>query len=266
MTDVIPVSVEWLTLREQADARSRSGQLGATAARLSPSPTAVHDLGSGTGSMMRWFAPLLARPQTWVLHDWNPLLLEHAAEHAASLSVDVRTSLKDVAHLRAGDLTHATLVTASALLDVLTRDELETIVRACVDSGVPALFTLSVTGVVTLDPLDPGDFVFAAAFNDHQRRTADGRRLLGPDAVAAAIDLFDAAGWTVRVAHSAWRLDASDRMLLEEWLAGWLAAAVEQRPALREWADEYFLRRTAQLAHGILQVVVDHRDILAAPS
>ena len=266
MTDVIPVSVEWLTLREQADARSRSRRLGAMAARLSPSPTVVHDLGSGTGSMMRWFAPLLARPQTWVLHDWNAVLLEHAAEHAASLSLGVRTSLKDVAHLRAGDLAGATLVTASALLDVLTRDELETIVRACVDSGVPALFTLSVTGVVTFDPVDPGDFVFASAFNAHQRRTADGRGLLGPDAVTAALDLFDAAGWTVRVADSPWRLDASDRMLLEEWLDGWLAAAVEQRPALREWAEEYLLRRTAQLAEGILQVVVDHRDILAAPS
>lgn len=268
MTEVIPVSVEWLTLREQADARSRSRRLGAAAARLSQAPTVVHDLGSGTGSMMRWLAPLLTGPQTWVFHDWNPVLLEHAAEHGAahpSAQVDVRTSVTDVAHLRADDLAGASLVTTSALLDVLTREELETVVRACVGAGVPSLFTLSVTGRVELDPVDPGDRVFGAAFNDHQRHTTGGRRLLGPDAVIAAIDLFSAAGWSVRSAHSPWLLDASDRVLIAEWLEGWLLAAVEERPALQEWAEEYVRSRTAQLAAGNLRVVVDHRDFLAWP-
>ena len=51
MSEVIPVSVEWLTLRERADARSRSAELAlAAAALLSPGPLVVHDLGSGTGS------------------------------------------------------------------------------------------------------------------------------------------------------------------------------------------------------------------------
>lgn len=264
MTEVIPVSVEWLTLREQADARSRSRRLGAAAARLTSAPAVVHDLGSGTGSMMRWLAPLLAEPQTWVFHDWNPVLLEHAAG-LTSVHTGVRMSVTDVAHLSAGDLAGASLVTVSALLDVLTREELETVVRACVGARVPALFTLSVTGRVELDPLDAGDGVFAAAFDDHQRRTTDGRRLLGPDAGSRAIDLFRAAGWPIRTAHSPWRLDATDRMLVAEWLDGWLAAAVEERPALREWAEEYARSRTAQLEAGALRVIVHHIDFLAWP-
>lgn len=264
MTEVIPVSVDWLALREQADAQARSRRLGKAAARLSQSPTVVHDLGSGTGSMMRWLAPLLTAPQTWVFHDWNPLLLEHALEHA-SAPAHVRTSVTDVARLRAADLAGASLVTMSALLDVLTRDELETIVRACVAARVPALCTLSVTGQVELDPVDAGDRVFAAAFNDHQRRTIDGRRLLGPDAVTIAMALFSAAGWSVRSARSPWRLDASDRLLVAEWLDGWVEAAIEQRPALREWGEEYARHRTAQLAAGGLRVVVHHSDFLAWP-
>jgi len=265
MTDVIPVSEDWLRLREQVDARSRSRLLAEAAARMSRAPAVVHDLGSGTGSMMRWLVPLLGRDQTWVLHDWNPVLLERAVERESQLGVVVETSVGDLARLRADDLGGASLVTMSALLDVLTRAEIEAVVRACVAADAPALFTLSVTGRVVLDPFDPGDRVFEAAFNDHQRRATDGRRLLGPDAVTTAIDLFTAAGWSVRAADSPWRLEASDRLLVAEWLDGWLAAAVEERPTLREWAEEYGRSRTAQLAAGALRIVVDHRDFAAWP-
>jgi len=268
MSDVLPVSVEWLTLREDADGRARSQWLATTAVPLARPPIVVHDLGSGTGSMMRWLAPMLPGPQTWVLHDWNPALLDHAAVRAVDSTghgATVRTSLKDVAHLHEGDLAGASLVTMSALLDVLSLGEARAIVTACVGAGVPALFTLSVTGHVDLDPVDPGDRMFESAFNDHQRRTVDGRSLLGPDAVTAVVELFRAAGWSVRTAESPWQLGGADRALVLEWLEGWLAAAVEERPALEEWAGEYQLTRHAQLDAGVLGVVVRHRDVFAWP-
>ena len=268
MSDVIPVSVEWLTLREDADGRARSRQLASMAARMFSPPIIVHDLGSGTGSMLRWLAPALPGPQTWVLHDWNSALLDHAAERALDSTghgAAVRTSLKDVAHLREDDLEGASLVTMSALLDVLTLEEAQAIVAACVGAGTPGLFTLTVTGEVRLVPVNPGDRMFESAFNDHQRRTVDGRRLLGPDAAATVVDLFRAAGWSVRTADSPWRLDSTEPALVYEWLEGWLAAAVEERPALHEWADEYQQTRLAQLDAGQLSVVVQHRDVFAWP-
>ena len=55
MSEIIEVSSEWLMLREQEDARARSSELALAAAdRLAPGPIVIHDLGSGTGSMMRW--------------------------------------------------------------------------------------------------------------------------------------------------------------------------------------------------------------------
>jgi len=148
---------------------------------------------------------------------------------------------------------------------VLTLPEIAAIVHACVVAGAPALFSLSVTGRVRLHPDDPGDRVFESAFNDHQRRAADGRRLLGPDAVDAAAELFRSAGWSVRTIDSPWMLDTADRWLLEEWLDGWVGAAVQERPALQEWAREYQRTRSAQLADQALRVEVDHRDLLAWP-
>ena len=232
-------------------------------------PLVVHDLGTGTGSMVRWCAPLLPGPQTWVLHDWNDILLEHAASAAAhdgdEEPIVLRTRPGELGLLQGEDLAGASLVTASALLDVLSADEVAAVVAACVAAKAPALFALSVTGQVSLDPVDPGDRVFEAAFNDHQRRTVEDRRLLGPDAAAVAADLFRSAGWAVRVKDSPWRLGPGDRVLIAEWLDGWLAAAVEQRPALHEWAAEYARMRTAQLAADDLRVVVHHADLFAWP-
>jgi hypothetical protein len=270
MSDVIAVSAEWLTLREPADAGSRSELLAREIARLLEPPLVVHDLGSGTGSMMRWLAPLLPGRQTWVLHDWNGDLLSRAAERTpvdrTGDPVRVETSVEHAEHLQPEDLTAASLVTASALLDVLTHDELDAIVEACVAVGAPALFALSVTGRVRIEPADPGDSVFEAAFNDHQRRLVDGRRLLGPDAPAAAAESFGRAGWRVRAVATPWRLaDRGDR-LTEEWLEGWVRAAVEHRPALAEWGAEYLAHRLDQLRRGELRVVVEHADLLAGPS
>lgn len=270
MTDVILVSAEWLTLREQADSRSRSRRLAQATARLVDAPLVVHDLGSGTGSMMRWLAPFLPGPQTWVLHDWNRDLLARAAASpgldAEGAVVDVETSVEHVEHLRPEDLSGASLVTASALLDVLTGEELDAVVDACVAAGAPSLFSLSVDGRVRLEPADPGDRVFQEAFNDHQRRLADGRQLRGPDAATAAAESFRRAGWSVEIADSPWRLGSAEPALTAEWLEGWVAAAIEQRPALREWGDEYLLTRLRQLARGELRVVVHHVDLLASPT
>jgi hypothetical protein len=269
MSMVIPVSADWLTLREDADAGSRSRALAVEAGRMLQPPVIVHDLGTGTGSMVRWCAPLLPGPQTWVLHDWNDALLQHAASASArdrdGEPITVRTRVGQLGALRGSDLDGASLVTASALFDVLSAEEVGAIVAACLEAGVPALCALSVSGRVTMEPFDPGDGVFAAAFNDHQRRTVHGRRLLGPDAAALVADLFRSAGWSVRVAESPWRLDGRDRALTTEWLDGWLAAAVEQRPALREWATEYVRTRAAQIAADTLRVVVHHVDLLAWP-
>ena len=89
----------------------------------------IHDLGCGTGAMGRWLAPLLPGPQHWVVHDRDADLLEVAAADlpgpaadGAAVTVEARQS--DITRLHPGDLTGATLITASALLDLLTEDEL----------------------------------------------------------------------------------------------------------------------------------------------
>ncbi|CAM5543578.1 hypothetical protein [Streptomyces aurantiogriseus] len=261
---------EWLQLREPADAAARAMDLlDPLRIRLANLPgrsggLAVHDLGCGTGSMGRWLAPRLDGAQHWILHDRDPYLLHFAAVASPRAAADgsrvtVETRRGDVARLTPDALVGASLVTASALLDVLTREEIETLAAACAGAGCPALLTLSVAGRVELTDPDPLDEEIAAAFNDHQRRGG----LLGPDAVTAACEAFADHGATVKVHPSPWRLGPDEAALTEQWLRGWVGAAVEQRPDLAPRAEKYLAARLAACAAGKLRVTVHHSDLLA---
>lgn len=271
MSEIIAVSSDWLAVREAEDSRARSRELAlAASGRLLSGPVVVHDLGSGTGSMMRWLAPLLPGPQAWVLHDWNPDLVDRATNGVAPIDrdgrpVSLRTRTGELERLEAGGLAAASLVTASALLDVLTSEELRAVVEACVAVGCPVLLSLSVTGEVRLDPPDPLDEVFAASFDAHQQRLVGGRRLLGPAAAGLAERLFREAGWNIRIADTRWRLGDHDPVLLEQWFDGWLDAALEQRADLRGEGATYRALRFEQLRRGELSAVVGHTDLLAWP-
>ena len=274
MTEVVVrVSDAWLRVREPADADARSRELarlvGAGLA-TGDRPLVVHDLGSGNGSMGRWLAPLLSGPQHWVLHDRDPDLLDVALDTPPTASgdgapVSVEARQGDLTGLRDDDLAGASLVTASALLDVLTAHEVEHFVRCCVAAGCPALLTLSVTGRVVLSPAHPLDPVVGAAFDDHQRRTTGGRTLLGPGAAAVASARFREHGHRVATRPSPWRLDAANAPLVRAWLVGWVGAACEQRPELVAPCEPYLDRRLADLAAGRLRVTVHHVDLLARP-
>ncbi|MFI8191458.1 methyltransferase domain-containing protein [Streptomyces sp. NPDC085946] len=261
---------EWLRLREPADGAARAGALldplrTELAARPgSADGLVVHDLGCGTGSMGRWLAPRLDGAQHWILHDRDPYLLHFAAAASPRTAADgsrvtVETRRGDVARLTPDALRGASLVTASALLDVLTREEIDALAAACAGAGCPALLTLSVAGRVDLTPSHPLDAEIAEAFNAHQRRAG----LLGPDAVTVAAEVFAGHGATVRLHPSPWRLGAGQAALTEQWLRGWVAAAVEQRPGLRESAERYLAERLEACRAGELAVVVHHVDLLA---
>lgn len=262
---------EWLALREGADATARAVELLDLLRACLPDGTLViRDLGCGTGANTRWLGPRLRGPQHWILHDHDPELLARAVGTSSGVrtadgtfaTVDVDRS--DVTGLRAADLAGTSLVTASALLDLLCQEDVESLADACCTAGCPALLTLSVAGRVELKPADTLDAEIGAAFNDHQRRTVAGRgRLLGPDAPAAAVSAFQRHDWTVFSRPSLWQLGAREAALTARWLREWCAVAVEQRPELAADVEDYLPARLGACAAGQLRVTVHHVDLLA---
>ena len=272
-TEPVRAGAGWLALREAADAAARATEL-VEELRLyltHDRVTEVHDLGCGSGSMARWLAPLLPGPQRWVLYDRDADLLPLAETDpprgvldGAPVSVETRHS--DITRLDTAELARASLVTASALLDMMTADELDRFVTTCTEPGCPVLITLTVTGGVGLMPADPSDRLFAEAFNEHQRRSSPAGRRLGPDAFEAAVEGFTQRGREVLVRPSPWRLGPDSSALTKEWLAGWVGPACEQRPELEDVRPSYVRSRLAELADGRLTVTVHHEDLLVRPT
>ena len=263
------VSAEWLDLREPADGAARARDLVEHLRRQLPTNgcRVIHDLASGTGSLGRWLAPLLPGQQHWVLHDLDAeLLLVAAAEPpgpaADGASVVVETRRSDVTQLSPDELADASLVTASALLDLLTEEELAGLISVCATAGCPVLLSLSVVGRVDLAPADPLDSRVAAAFDAHQRRLTTRGRLLGPDAVATAVGGFRRLGAEVLVRPALWKLGAAEAELAAEWFAGWISAACEQSVDLASDTGPYARRRLAEARAGKLAVTVGHADLL----
>jgi hypothetical protein len=239
---VTTVFADWLTLRESADAAARATALLPPLQEwLAARPITVLDAGCGTGSMTRWLTRRIPQADRWILHDHDAELLKLAADDQPY----AETRLADLSAL---DLTGITLLTASALLDILNADQIETLADACAAAGCAALLTLSVTGEVELTPPDPADAALRAAFNDHQRRSG----LLGPEAWHHTIAAFERRGYVVTTAPSPWRLGPADAALTAEWFDGWSGAAFEQDPSLP-------VRPTPHAA------VVQHHDLLALP-
>lgn len=266
------VSREWLALREPADTAARARGHVEPLRRALPKTgrLVIHDLGCGTGAMGRWLAPLLPGPQHWVLYDRDADLLEIAAADvpgpaADGAAVTVETKQSDITRLDPGDLAGATIITASALLDLLTGTETSNLAAVCCGVGCPTLLTLSVVGRVELTPPDPMDRRVAVAFDAHQRRRTDRGRLLGPDAVARAVTEFDQLGATVLVRRSPWRLGITEANLAAEWFTGWVGAACEQCVDLAAETGGYRSRRLAQASAGRLAVAVHHADLLVLP-
>ena len=268
-TEHVRADSDWLALREPADAAARSLELVETLRPHLPTDgMVIHDLGCGTGSMTRWLARQLSGPQRWILHDRDGELLQKAAENppaelAEGAGVTVETRLDDITRLDPGELTGVSLITASALLDMFTEEELERFVTLCGAAGCPVLITLSVVGRVELTPADPLDRHVMDAFNAHQRRRTAGGRLLGPGAAGAAAEAFEQLGLEVLVRASPWQLGPQHSDLAAQWLTGWVRAAREQAPELAEVAGPYAMRRLAETLAGSVSITVHHQDLLA---
>ena len=271
-TGPVRATCEWLRLREPADAAARALELVDEVRSYLPAHggVTIHDLGCGTGSMARWLAVRLSGPQHWVMCDRDDELLALAAADPPDRAFDgapvtMETRRRDVTRMELAGLADAGLITASALLDTMTTEELERLVATCAGADCPVLIALSVTGRVEMTPAEPFDQHVTDAFNAHQRRTTSAGTLLGPEAGRTAVAGFTRLGLEVVVRPSPWRLGADRAALATTWFTGWLAAACEQQPELAAHAPSYARRRLAEASAGQLSVTVHHQDLLVRP-
>ena len=291
-------SADWLALREPADkaARDRSpiGTLVGdwvarrAAAVQEPSPLRVVDLGSGGGANLRYLAPRLGRAQTWRLVENDAALLAYAprairdwarahswtfAADAVNLHIESPGFSATVAHqpldlatqLERLALRDTDLVTASALLDLVSHAWIDSLLAACHGAGCAFLFALSYDGRIVWRPGLAFDDTITAVLNRHQRGDKGFGPAAGPQAAAYASERLRHAGYTVRQGHSDWRLTVADAPLQAALAKGWAEAAAQLAPADSARIGAWLKQRRALIERAACELTVGHVDLFALP-
>ena len=102
--------------------------------------------------------------------------------------------------------TAARLVTASALLDLVSDDWLRALAQRCADAARRCCSALNYDGRIICTPEDPDDGTIVALVNEHQRTDKGFGPALGPDATDRAVHWFRRAGYEAQRAPSDWAL------------------------------------------------------------
>lgn len=288
-------SADWLSLREPWDhaarnaaARSLDAAALASGLRAPGGPLGVLDLACGTGANLRDLSVRLGGEQRWTLIDHDPALLDalplklqqwaHTHGHQCQIAPSGRSgTLRSTeggwqVHWQARRLDLVTgldrlpwegvqLLTASALIDLVSDTWLQRLVDTCRTHGAAMWMALSVDGRDRWTPSDPVDAAVQAAFQAHQHRDKGFGPALGTQAPAVLEQRLASAGYRVNTAHSDWQLDGPTAAPLRQALIDGISiAACEQQPdqatTFRAWAA----RRQSQVEG--LSLRVGHREVV----
>jgi SAM-dependent methyltransferase len=272
-------SADWLELREGVDHGSRAESL------VEPLLdkwrrrrwSRILDLGGGTGSNLRYLAPRLPGEQHWTVVDHDGALLARVDSPEGGGRVERVEG--DLAREGLARVASSHLVTASALLDLVSEGWLRRLAEGCRESGAGVLLALTYDGTVGWAPgsvarfeapgrtelPEPLDARVLDAVNRHQERDKGLGPALGPRAVEAAEALFREVGYVVRVAPSPWILGPEEIEVVQHLVEGWVHAAGEEEPELAPGLVDWGRQRVDGVARGGRWLVVGHRDLLALP-
>ncbi len=261
-------AASWLALREPPDHGAVNAAVRHALIRElgRHAEVFIADLGCGTGSNLRSLAPMLPCRQHWTLIDSDPQLLEAARSKLESFhAAGIASIAYRQADLSRGGfkplIANATLVTASALFDLLSGSTIEE--WACAIAANRQIFAAMLTydGVAAWIPASAADDQIRQAFNLHQRGDKGFGPAAGPEASSLLAQGFARHGYRVIRGKSPWIVDESKAGLRSELDRSW-ATAVRETGLLPESGLDAWL---ANRARPESITIIGHEDLLALP-
>lgn len=259
-----PFAAGWLDLREPYDraARSRALLQSLTAWRQGRGRLQVVDLGAGTGANLRCTATALGGEQDWTLLELDPALIEAGRGRLAQATVGWHYRQLDLAiDLERSVDGGVDLITASALLDLVSEAWLERLVKLQRRTGAALLLVLSVDGRIAWTPMEADDRSVSEVVNWHQLTDKGFGPALGARAVEVLHGLLAEAAGDVLLSPSDWMLGHADQELQLALLAGYVEVAAGTVEGLDAWAA----RRRRLIATGESSLTIGHQDLLFLP-
>ena len=266
-------SVEWLNLREASDHRARDRHLLKTAANwlndLKSKDKVIVDLGSGTGSTIRGLNryTTLAPSIQWRLVDNDPELLAEAI-HRHSEDYSIESFLVDLSATQKLPLESVSLITASALLDLVSgdfiRDFCQLIREKNEDRPVGFYSALNYDGCIKWTPFHSLDAAILMNFNADQRRDKGFGPALGPDATDFLKTQFHSTKFQCLSAKSPWLLGSADYQLTESLINGISGVAIQTDELTNSDIQDWKTFRIKNVRTGTCYL--GHTDILVLPN
>ena len=266
-------SIEWLNLREASDHRARDRHLLKTAANwlndLKSKDKVIVDLGSGTGSTIRGLKryTTLAPSIQWRLVDNDPELLAEAI-HRHSEDYSIESFLVDLSATQKLPLESVSLITASALLDLVSsnfiRDLCQLIREKNEHQPVGFYSALNYDGCIKWTPFHSLDAAILMNFNADQRRDKGFGPALGPDATDFLKTQFHSTKFQCLSAKSPWLLGSADYLLTESLINGISDVAIQTDGLTNSDIQDWKTFRIKNVRTGTCYL--GHTDILVLPN
>jgi hypothetical protein len=213
-------------------------------------------------------APRLGGEQRWLAVDNDLSLIERQPKALEGTDFECQLSSRqwDLAgNLHSLPLDDCHLVTASALLDLVSASWLQSLAVRCQMTRATVLFALNYDGRMECLPREPNDEWLGNLINRHQQGDKGFGPALGPSATRHACVVFEACGFASRTTASDWLIEPEEQALQRELIAGWTAAAHEIAPLERMRIEQWSRRRTEHVMVGASRILVGHQDFMAWP-
>lgn len=268
-------TIQWLDAREPEDLASRCKSIIRTIDRhfCGFEQLNILDIGCGTGSTMRAVLPYLTSVQHWNFVDHNSELLDLARHRNTKFIDNTPHTMKFQQQNLAENYDYICekkhIVTASALLDLVSKDWLHGLVGKLNECSCSFYGAHTVSGMIEIVPGNKMDDEIFAAFHLHHQTDKGFGPALGQDANHCAKSAFENQGYVTHVSRYQWGtqniLTENRRDLYPQFVTGIADAVMETGLVnianLQEWQSD----RLSSFLNGIGEIRVVQEDLLAIP-
>ena len=153
------------------------------------------------------------------------------------------------------------LITASALLDLVSCDWIEELTALCLRMGASFYGCLTYDGKIEWLPSHPSDMKLVQLLNQDQRREKGLGTALGADSVTTLTRSLASKGFSVKIAPSPWVLGNADADLQYALLSQWTKLFEEVPVRSRQEFGLWKKFRWEAVADSTSYLKIGHQDI-----